>query len=117
MNPIPPRLEETIPIVSEAPHLVAFTLPWQIRPPQDSITVIVKATYDVVLDGAAVRSEEAVPPDGDQFLGEPETSGLVYASDFAVFKPRCDVLVQGSAYPATPGATAVRAVLRFGGQL
>jgi uncharacterized protein YjbI with pentapeptide repeats len=117
MTAIPPRLEETIPILSERPHLVAFTLPWQVKPPQDSLTVIVKGTFDLVPDGVATPAEEALPPDGDQHAGEPETSGLVYGSDFAIFKPRCDVMLRGSAFPATRGATAVRVVMRLGSQI
>jgi len=34
----------------------------------------------------------------DEFTGEPSTSATLYESEFVPFKPRCDVLLNGSAY-------------------
>jgi hypothetical protein len=49
----------------------------------------------------------------DEFAGEPGLSATIYESDFPPFKPRCDVLLNGSAYaPGNKPVTDVTVGLR-----
>lgn len=74
---------------------------------RDSLVVVVKGTFRIPLDGG-----EPVPADvqkplimADTFTGEPGFSAPVYEADFAPVKPRCDVLLVGSAH--APNGQAV----------
>lgn len=70
--------------------------------------VVVKATY-----GIPLREGEAPQPLPDQeptvkadvYAGDPARSAPLYESDFAPEKPRCDLLLNGSAY--APGGRPV----------
>src|SRR5690606_35027040 len=92
----PPRTTEHVPIVSDTPY-VAFAVPWAVKPPRHSLTVVVKATYLLGTDGEVlVPAEEQRFPDADQRDGAGELGeALTYASDFAVLKPRADVTLSG----------------------
>lgn len=105
-----------IPVVTSTP-LVTVTVPWQVRPPKDSITVIVKGTFDLVPDGAAVLRAEGDFPIGDVYLDDEPSKSLVHGSDLAIFKPRADVTLTGTAYApkAAGGATpAMQVTFEFG---
>jgi uncharacterized protein YjbI with pentapeptide repeats len=108
---IPVRTTEAIPVVVAAPLEVA-TLPWRVRPPRDSITVIVKGTFDLVPGGAAAIRDEAEPLNGDLHLDDDPARSMAYASDFAVFKPKADVTLVGHAHGGAKGVSEVR--FRFG---
>ncbi|HNZ22467.1 MAG TPA: DUF2169 domain-containing protein [Polyangiaceae bacterium] len=104
---MPPRTHETVPLVCDSP-LSPFVFPWQTRPTTHNLVVAVKATFDLVPDRPAVSSQEQLPPCPDQFYEGPGSS-LKYASDFAVFKPKTDVMLVGHAYPAdNPTVAAVQ---------
>ncbi len=79
--------------------LCAFTFHWQLEPGRDSFTVVLKATADLSLHGPAMLRAEADPPNGDEHVDSALESSLRYPSDFAVFKPRCDVVLHGTAHP------------------
>jgi uncharacterized protein YjbI with pentapeptide repeats len=112
-SPIPERTTETIPVVcSDGLWLVAS--PWQHRPPRDSLTVIVKATYDIVPGEAVVRREEADLPTGDLHHDDEPARSLRYPSDMAHFKPRADVVLVGHAYPPQGRGVASQVRFRFG---
>ncbi|HEX3344417.1 MAG TPA: DUF2169 domain-containing protein [Polyangiaceae bacterium] len=107
--PAPPkRVTANVPIVNET-GLHAWTLPWQVKPPESAIVVIVKATYVLGDDGTLSLAPEQDPPSGDVPHEEEGPSTLRYASDFAVFKPAADVMLVGHAYPsdATVGVSNV----------
>jgi uncharacterized protein YjbI with pentapeptide repeats len=109
--PIGVRLgSSAIPVATTTP-LQAFTVPWRIRPDRDSHTVVVKGTFDLVPNGPARLRSETDLPSGDVHLSESPASSLLYPSDFAALKPRCDVVLSGSAHAPKPGATA--GVVRF----
>ncbi len=105
-----------VPIVNLTP-LVAVTMPWQIRPPKDSLTIIVKGTFDLVPDGPARLREEGEFPMGDVHVDDDADKSLVYGSDFGVFKPRADVTLVGTAHaPPSGGGTtdAMQVAFHFG---
>lgn len=70
---------------------------------RESLIVVAKATFTIPIDGSEPSmAEEQLPlVDADQFTGPPGLSAATYESDFAPVKPRCDVLLLGSAY--SPG--------------
>lgn len=67
---------------------------------RESLVVVVKATYQIPQDGSEARLAVQQKPlvMADTFSGEPGLSAPVYEADFAPTKPRCDVLLVGSAH-------------------
>ncbi len=111
---VPKRESPNVPIVNVT-TLDAATTPWQVQPPQDSLTVIVKGTFDIVPGGAMTLREESDLLDGDRHVEDDMAKSLVTASDFALVKPRADVTLSGHAHASGKPATVVRVNLRFGG--
>ena len=65
------------------------------------LVVVVKGTFTIPADAdeEPQLAEEQVPLiEADTFSGEPGFSAPIYESDYAPVKPRCDVLLHGSAY-------------------
>lgn len=86
---------------------------------REAVVVAVKATY-------RLRSEKGAPPilaegqeklrEADEFGDDPATDAPRYENDFALFKPRCDVLVKAQAYaPQGRPTRRVDVGLRVGG--
>ena len=90
-------------IFNETGLKVAWT-PWQVRPPQESLTLIVKGLFRMVPGGTAalLPDDEKALPSGDLFTDEDPARGLEQAGDFAPYKPRADLILSGSCH--TPGA-------------
>src|SRR5215203_6198759 len=67
---------------------------------RESLVVVVKGTFTIPTNGGEPRlAAEQVPlVEADIFTGEPGLSAPLYESDYAPRKPRCDVLLNGSAY-------------------
>lgn len=84
---------------------------WCLSPPQDALTVVVKASWRLQKDGSCERLDEPVAPMGD--LVEDDGS-LRHASELAPYKPRAEVLMHGSAYPAHGSRAVRRVVLQVG---
>lgn len=76
---------------------------------RESLVVAIKGTYTIPENGEKPRlAEEQVPlVEADEFTGEPGFSATLYETDYAPHKPRCDVLLNGSAY-APAGKPAVK---------
>ncbi|MDI1476526.1 DUF2169 domain-containing protein [Polyangium sp. y55x31] len=110
---IPRRSGDTIPTFGEA-RLAVATSPWQVRPPRDSITVMVKATCAIVPGSAAVLLSEPDFPTGDLHQDDDPQKGLLYASDISIFKPKADVTLAGRAYAPSGKGTACEVSFRFG---
>ncbi|MEO1082191.1 MAG: DUF2169 domain-containing protein [Pseudomonadota bacterium] len=74
---------------------------------REHLVVVVKGTFLLPTHGGeAILAQEQVPPvEADSFFGEPGFSATKYESDFAPIKPRCDVLLHGSAYAPQGKAT------------
>ncbi|MBK8167227.1 MAG: DUF2169 domain-containing protein [bacterium] len=67
---------------------------------RERVVVVVKGTYHLPLTGEPPERASTQAPlvMADEFTGEPGLSATLCEADFAPFKPRCDVLVNGSAY-------------------
>ncbi len=84
---------------------------------RELLVVVVKGTFEIPKGAEEPRlAEEQFPlVEADTFTGEPGLSAPVYESDYAPVKPRCDVLLLGSAYaPHGMPAHRVRVSLRVG---
>jgi hypothetical protein len=64
------------------------------------IVVAVKGTFTLPKQGETPKlADEQLPlVDADQFTGEPGLSAALVECDYALEKPRCDVLLNGAAY-------------------
>lgn len=107
---IPGRAQDGIPIVN-ATSLVVFTLPLQPKPSQDARAVVIKGTFDLVVDGPAKLRDETELPSGDLHAGNEMMRSVLYPSDFVPFKPKADVTLKGHAY--APGGSSPAALARF----
>jgi hypothetical protein len=83
---------------------------------RDSCVVVVKGTFAVAEDGEVALAEEQVPlVYADEHYGDPGETCIRYECDFAPFKPRCDVLLNGSAWaPRGRAAPRITVGLRVG---
>src|SRR5580698_353393 len=66
----------------------------------EHVVVAVKGTFTLPLPGETPALAEAQVPlvDADLFTGEPGRSATVAECDYPLEKPRCDVLLNGSAH-------------------
>src|SRR5690606_26168733 len=67
---------------------------------RELLVVVVKGTFTLPKPGEApCLADEQLPlVEADSFTGEPGLSAPLYESDYAPFKPRCDVILSGCAY-------------------
>jgi hypothetical protein len=88
------------------------------RDGRELIVVAIKATFSIPENERTepVLAAEQVPlTESDEFTGEPGLSAPIYESDYAHRKPRCDVLLNGSAYaPKGKKAERVTVSLKVG---
>lgn len=84
----------------------------------EHVVVAVKGTFTLPRTGEVARLAETQVPlvDADLFTGEPGRSATLVECDYVLEKPRCDVLLNGSAY-APGGRPTERTVvgLQVGG--
>jgi hypothetical protein len=68
---------------------------------RELLVVVVKATFTIPESGRqpTLADKQAPLIMTDVFTGDPASSAPLYEIDFAPRKPRCDVLLNGSAYP------------------
>ena len=84
---------------------------------RELLVVVIKGTFTIPqYGGEATLAAEQVPlVEADSFTGEPGFSAPLYESDYAPYKPRCDVLLNGSAHaPEGKPAKRVRVSLQVG---
>lgn len=84
---------------------------------RELLVVVVKGTFTIPRAGveAELAPEQADLVMADEFSGEPGLGAPTYESDFAPNKPRCDILLNGSAYaPGGHPAEQVDVGLRVG---
>jgi uncharacterized protein YjbI with pentapeptide repeats len=86
---------------------VPFAFPWQMRPPSHNLVVVVKGTFDIIPGQEAALAPDQLPPSGDLRFEDQPNAGLRYPSDFAVYKPKADVMLVGHAYPATKSGVSL----------
>jgi len=111
---IPERRGDGIPIVNPTQTMSAACLPWQVRPPQPSLTVVVKACFTLQPDAAPTACEPAELICGDLHLDDDPAKSLRYSTDLVCFKPQADVTLVGTAQPPAADATSMGVVFRFG---
>ncbi len=87
---------------------------------QEYLLIVVKGCWNLLPDGAPgqalARPAPADPPaHADRFAGQAGLSAPIYESDFALFKPRCDVLFDAQAHaPAGAPVTEMGAGFKLG---
>lgn len=84
------------------------------------LVVVVKGTFAFPASGQMpeLAGQQADLVMADEFTGEPAYSAVRYESDFAPIKPRCDVLLNGSAHaPGGEPAKQVRVGLKVGSMM
>lgn len=84
---------------------------------RELLVVAIKATYQLRTGGnePALCEVQEKLIDSDVFTGEPGLSATKYEVDYAHHKPRCDVVINGSAYaPGGEPTTSVTVGLRIG---
>lgn len=84
---------------------------------RELLVVVVKGTFTMPESGGQVRLHDKQVPLvlADVFSGEPGLSAILYESDFAPRKHRCDVLLVGSAHaPAGESVTRMRVGMKVG---
>jgi hypothetical protein len=95
-------------LTNESSMPAAWTLGFQ-RDGRELLIVVVKATY--MLPGPqhepGLVAAQVPLVEADCFTGEPGLSAPLYETDYAHYKPACDVLLVGSAY-APPGRRVTR---------
>ncbi len=94
-------------------------LGWSLRPPAPCLVLVVKATYSLEEQGTCGLAEPQTPLTGDRYVDDDPERSLVYDSDFAILKPRGEVLLRGTCYPAGlspngPGVQSSLVQLRVG---
>jgi uncharacterized protein YjbI with pentapeptide repeats len=100
-------------ILKNAPVEVGY-LPWQIRPPAESLTVVCKLSFDLEPGGVCTLAQEGDGLEGDLRTEDDEELGLRYANDLAVLKPAGEFTLSGTCYPPRPPATASAVSVRVG---
>lgn len=84
---------------------------------RELLVVAVKGTFLIPEDGEeSILAETQVPlTEADEFTGEPGFSATCYETDYAHRKPRCDVLLNGSAHvPGGRPTETVTVAMRVG---
>lgn len=84
---------------------------------RELVVVVVKGTFTIPGPGQEPQLAEEQAPlvDADVFTGAPGFSAPLYEADYPPFKPRCDVLLNGSAYaPAGKPTQQVTVSFRVG---
>ena len=77
--------------------------------PGNSLTILVKATFDISHKTIAKLADEQLPATADEYYpdDESQTGTLYYSSDFAFYKPTADVLLSAKCH--APDGRAVSA--------
>lgn len=96
-------------VVKDTPFEFGY-ITWQLRPPQPTLVVVVKGTFDIVPDGVCTVARKQVPCTGPVHYDDDIERSLRYDSDFAVLKPRGECFLVGTCYPPGGQPTGVSAV-------
>ena len=101
-------------LVTDSPVSVAWVA-GKHEYPKDSLTLIVKATFQIQANDLAQVLEESRHVMGDEFQDGNMRLMQTYESDFAIFKPKADVFLMGSCHtPEQQSMTSVRLSLVWG---
>lgn len=114
MNSAPlDRRSQAVPALTQS-GVTCFGFTWALKPKQFSLTVVVKATMDLQLNGPAVLRSESEAPSGAHHYNDDLQGTVLYPSDFAVVKPRAEVLLRGQAFPNDKGGETGAVRFAFG---
>lgn len=94
--PLPERESDRVPVFRRGP-LPVCAFAFQLAPPQYVQVVVVKSTWAIVTGELRLLDEQPTFS-FDVTQDEDEGASLRYASDFAPWKPKCDVTLVGHAY-------------------
>lgn len=84
---------------------------------REYLVVAVKGTFILPFDGGEpmLAAEQLPLTEADEFTGEPGFSATLYETDYAPIKPRCDVLINATAYaPNGRATTSLEAGFKIG---
>ena len=88
---------------------------WRVPPRLLQSTFLIKAAFRLKQNGDAEFLDEAETLSGDIHAGDDLNKSLVYASDFAPFKERADLVLVGTAYaPSHKSTQALEVLMRVG---
>ncbi len=100
--------------VKDSPLELGFRM-WQLRPPQPSLTVVAKGTFDLAAGEPAPFAAEQVPATGEVWVDDDVEQPLLRPSDYALLKPVGEAMVVGKAWaPGGRATTAVACSFRIG---
>jgi hypothetical protein len=87
-------------LINQTPYLAEHTTATD-KTGRLHLLLVLKATWRLPLGGepAQLMAEQMPPVLSDTATGEPGLSAPEYECDFVLHKPRCEVLLLGSAYP------------------
>lgn len=94
--------------------LAVGVVPWALPTPRDCVTVIAKATCDLVPGEPAKLRAAAEALTRDVFAEDADGRVCLYPGDFAPFKVRADVVAIGHAHAPGGEVTSMEVSLRFG---
>jgi hypothetical protein len=100
-----------------ATKMVAGYAPGMRPDGRELLVVVIKGTFNLPGNGEEpTLADEQLPlVEADTFTGEPGLSAPIYESDYAPYKPFCDVVLNGSAYaPQGKPARSVEVGLKVG---
>jgi uncharacterized protein YjbI with pentapeptide repeats len=110
---LPPRVGDDIPVVSTT-HYETGTLSWQIRPPQNTLVVVVKGSFDIAAEGPVTPCDESDFTEGERTFEDDPDASAVYPSDLALVKPKADVVLVGHAHAPGGEARGMKVTFQFG---
>ncbi|MCC7536845.1 MAG: DUF2169 domain-containing protein [Deltaproteobacteria bacterium] len=90
------------------------TLLYPLRPPEVSMVVVAKGTFDLQHGATAKVARPQRPLSGDTFFDDEADASPVYPSDFALLKERGECFVLGSCRPAGGRATVSAVAFQVG---
>lgn len=105
-------------LYNATPFATGYTLGLQ-KSGRNCLVLVAKATYTLPTntDEKPSLAEEQIPPyETDTYTGEPGYSAPIYENDYPPYKPKCDVILNGSAYaPQGKPCESLVASLQIGG--
>ncbi|MFO0604227.1 MAG: DUF2169 domain-containing protein [Polyangiales bacterium] len=98
-------------LVKDSPFELALTT-WRVRPAQDSLVAVVKATFAIAPGGPCTVAEEQRLCEGDVPWDDAEGASLRSEADLAVYKPQGECFLVGSCR-ASGGRSVASAAVSF----
>lgn len=110
----PKRTSEDIPVV-RATGLQLAARTWRFSPESTSLVVIAKGSFALVQGGPASLLEDSSFPTGQLRVDDDPKKSCLTANDYALLKPRADVLLRGHAHAPSGRAKSSKVSFRLVG--